>query len=281
MEAFDNLTESERRLAQVVRQTQGGLSSYTAHELASWAKVSNATAVRLFRRLGYASYGEARRQAREQQAWASPADEMDGVTAPKGPEDAFTRHIAQDCRNLIHTEQNLTEASLKAAVEILDAADTVHVVGFRNSMALATYARALLTHVKPDVRLFPIAGMTIAEEMVGFCPGQTLFVIGFRRRPPVLREIMRVAKENGMLTILIADDSAAVTAQIATVTLRCQNTGAGMFDSYAAAISVINYLINAVGLLGGDKVRSRLRRIEQLHVQLGSFKTGGRAPASR
>ena len=270
-DAFDELTESERRLAQVVRQTQGGLSSFNAHELAARANVSNATAARLFRRLGYASYGEGKRQARDQQAWASPADEMGGARS-SSETGAFLRHIAQDCRNLARTGESLADAALTQAAEILVMARTVHVVGFRNSMALATYARALLVHVKPDVRLFPEAGMTVAEELAGFDVGQALLAIGFRRRPPLLRAIMTVAKHAGVKMILIADDSAAATAKLATVTLRCQNTGAGMFDSYAAAMSVINYLINTAGLLAGEQARDRLLRIEELHVRLGSFR---------
>ena len=274
-DAFDDLTDGERRLAQVVRQAQGALSAFTAGELAARAGVSNATAARFFRRLGYAAYGDARRQSRDQQPWASPEAELGGMATATGEQGSFAAHIAHDCRNLARTVQAIPDAELRRATDILVQASAVHVVGFRNSMALATYARAVLIQVRPEVSLLPLAGMTFAEELANFKEGQALLALGFRRRPLILREIMRVAEQGGLPTVLIADDSAAITAQIAAVTLRCHNLGGGMFDSYAAAISVINYLANAVGLAKEVATKERLRRIEELHARLGSF---GAAP---
>ena len=64
---YDELTASERRLASVVMEERNSLSSFTAGELAARANISNATAARFFRRLGYNSYNDAKpvRQAIE------------------------------------------------------------------------------------------------------------------------------------------------------------------------------------------------------------------------
>ncbi len=48
--AFGSLTNSERRLSEVVLTLRDELSSYTASELAKRAGVSNATAARFFQR---------------------------------------------------------------------------------------------------------------------------------------------------------------------------------------------------------------------------------------
>ncbi|MDR3373191.1 MAG: hypothetical protein P4L98_05615, partial [Ancalomicrobiaceae bacterium] len=65
-----------------------------------------------------------------------------------------------------------------------------------------------------------------------------------------------------------ADLTASRTAQLATVTLRCHNRGHSLFDSYAAPISVINYLCSAVGLALGENAVERLADIERLHARL-------------
>ena len=64
LDLYDGLPASERRLADVVLACQGDLASYSASELAERACVSKATTSRLFQRLGYARFTDARREAR-------------------------------------------------------------------------------------------------------------------------------------------------------------------------------------------------------------------------
>jgi len=265
MAIYDDLTSSEKRLAAVVMEAQASLSSFTAGELAAQANISNATAARFFKRLGYASYNNVRLDARQAQDWGSPLYELTGTGKKRLAPGDFGLHIAQDLQNLTRTAETLSDASLTQATQILATAKRIRVIGFRNSMALATYARKLLIHVRPDVYLLPLAGMSMSEDMVGIGPDDVFFILGFRRRPAILREIMAVAAEAEAPSILVTDMTAARTAQMATVTLRCHNSGHSLFDSYAAPISVINYLCSSVGQELGKSTVKRLEAIERLH----------------
>lgn len=268
MGIYDELTASERRLAAVVMEAQTNLASFTAGELAAKADISNATAARFFKRLGYASYNDARMHARQAEDWGSPLYELTGTGRKRLAPGDFGLHIAQDLQNLTRTAEMLSEADLDQAVRIIAEASRVFVVGFRNSMALANYARGLLTNIKPDVHLLPLAGVSMGEELAGIGERDAFLVLGFRRRPALLREIMAVVKESGAPSVLIADMTAARTAQLATVTLRCHNRGHSMFDSYAAPMSVINYVCSSVSQQLGDSAVARLAEIERLHERL-------------
>ncbi|TPW31601.1 MurR/RpiR family transcriptional regulator [Martelella alba] len=283
MEIYDELTASERRLAAVVMEAQANLASFTAGELAAKADISNATAARFFRRLGYASYNEARLMARQSEDWGSPLYELTGTGGKRLSPGDFGLHIAQDLQNLTRTAEMLEEADLDRAIAMLTGAKRIWIIGFRNSMALATYARALLTNLKPDVRLVPAAGMSMGEELAGIGPDDLFLVFGFRRRPAQLREIMAVVQEAGTPILLVADMTAARTAQLATLTLRCHNRGHAMFDSYAAPMSLINYLCSAVSQTLGEEAVARLAEIEALHGrldQLGAPFLGRKMPKS-
>ncbi|MGX5668851.1 MurR/RpiR family transcriptional regulator [Rhizobium daejeonense] len=268
MGIYDELTASERRLAAVVMEAQTNLASFTAGELAAKADISNATAARFFKRLGYASYNDARMHARQAEDWGSPLYELTGTGRKRLAPGDFGLHIAQDLQNLTRTAEMLSEADLDQAVRIIAEASRVFVVGFRNSMALANYARGLLTNIKPDVHLLPLAGVSMGEELAGIGERDAFLVLGFRRRPALLREIMAVVKESNSPSVLIADMTAARTAQLATVTLRCHNRGHSMFDSYAAPMSVINYVCSSVSQQLGDSAVERLAEIERLHERL-------------
>lgn len=272
---FDELTESEKRLAEVVLETANDLSAFTAGELAARAEVSAATAARFFRRLGYESYGDLRRSVRAARTWGSPLYEL---TTAGRPAD-FARHVAQDVENLQRLASELSSPALDDAVEMLVAAKRLSLIGFRNSAALATYARGLFAHMKPDVRLLPLAGQTLAEDVVGLGPEDALVVFGFRRRPPVLRDIMAAVRESGARILLVTDASAARTAHLAHVTLRCPNQGSSLFDSYVAPMSLISHLASAVGAALGEAAEARLARIEDMHRRLEPFSpTGRRTP---
>lgn len=268
MAIYDELTASERRLAAVVMEAQSNLASFTAGELAAKADISNATAARFFKRLGYASYNDARMHARQAEDWGSPLYELTGTGRKRLAPGDFGLHIAQDLQNLTRTAEMLSESDLEEATRLLADAARVFVVGFRNSMALANYARGLLTNVRPDVQLLPLAGTSMGEELAGIGAADVFLVLGFRRRPLLLREIMAVVREAGAASVLIADMTAARTAQLATITLRCHNRGHSMFDSYAAPMSVINYLCSAVSQSLGDAAVERLAEIETLHDRL-------------
>ncbi|MEF2071487.1 MurR/RpiR family transcriptional regulator [Consotaella aegiceratis] len=275
MAVYDELTASERRLASVVLEAQANLSSFTAGELAERAKTSNATAARFFKRLGYPSYSEARLHARRAEGWGSPLYELTGIGRERVAQGNFGLHVAQDLQNLTRTAEMLKEQDLAEAIRILVAARKVWVLGFRNSMALASYARALLIHVKPDVPLLPLAGMSLGEDLASLSPEDALLVVGFRRRPAVLREVLTLAAEVGTPSVLIADMTAARTAQLATVTLRSHNRGHSLFDSYAAPMSLINYICSAAGQEIGEPAVERLSRIETLHSRLTSLVVPG------
>jgi len=267
-ETLDALTTSERRLADVVLESLENLPSFTASELAARARVSSATAARFFQRLGYQNFADLRRHIKRGHDWGSPLYELTGIGERRLAPGDFGLHIAQDLQNLTRTAEMLKPEAIAEAVSMIAQARTLWVVGFRNSYALATYARGLLIHLKHDVRLLPIAGMTMAEDLVSLGPEDVLLAIGFRRRPLTLREMMSVAQERGARSVLVTDATAARTAQLAAVTLRCHNRGHSLFDSYAAPISLINYLCAAVGMSLGDPSIGRLTDIEALHERL-------------
>ncbi|PKR89439.1 MurR/RpiR family transcriptional regulator [Pleomorphomonas diazotrophica] len=271
---FDDLTESEKRLAEVVLEAAGDLSAFTAGELAARAEVSAATAARFFRRLGYESYGDLRRSVRDARTWGSPLYELSAAEQPAD----FARHIAQDVENLQRLAVELPPTALAAAVDILVSAGRLHVIGFRNSAALAAYARGLLAHVKPDVRLLPLAGQTLAEDIADLGGDDVLLVFGFRRRPPMLRDVMAAVRDTGARILLVTDASAARTAHLAHVTLRCPNKGDSLFDSYVAPMSLISHLASATGAALGKSAESRLATIEDLHRRLEPFLSGRHTP---
>ena len=92
-EHFEQLSQSERKLATLLLQRADDLLTYSATELAGMAGVSKATAARLFRSLGYADFNEVRLQAREERNLAPPFHSAEGVHASPAQGHSIAAHL--------------------------------------------------------------------------------------------------------------------------------------------------------------------------------------------
>lgn len=275
-DAYDGLPKSERRLADVVLEHRSRIAAYSATELAQQAGVSKATAVRFFRRLGYLDFNAARRESREAPSAGSPLSELAELAASGILDGDFGRHLRQDVDNLTRTAERIAPDLLDRAIKLLVRAEKVWVLGFRNNYALALYARGLLINVKPDVRLLPIGGFTLAEDLSSMTARDAVLAFAFRRRLPLLRNALQAIRSAGASVVQVTDQTATTAARLSAITLRCHTRGASLFDSYVSALSITNYLCSAVALRTGRKGRDRLARIETIHGILQDFGTSAR-----
>ena len=265
---YEKLPLGERKIADVLLEIQEEVASYSATELAARAGVSKATATRLVRRLGFDDYLQMRQQAREAKRAGSPLAALPGLIGRRG---SLGAHLEHDVACLIETLEGMSSESIRRAIDILTAAERVWVVGFRNSHVLAFYGRELLVQVKPDVRLLPTPGQTIAEELSALTDGDAVLMLGFRRRPPIIAKILRAAVEADAPVVLLADHSLGSIDKLAAVTLRCISRGSSLFNSYVAPVSLLNFICAGVATAMGEVAQMRFRRTEQLHEELSEL----------
>lgn len=272
MAVYESLPPGEHKLADTVLARLGNLASYSATELAADASVSKATAARFFRRIGYQSFGHARRQARAEAHLASPLYALAGVNLKERKSDALSRHVSADLKNLSESFRQLGNGALEQAISQVAKAPRVHVVGMRNGHFVAAYAAYLLGQVREDVVSLPDAAMTLAEDLVSLHRGDVLLVVDFRRRSTLLQTIVDTARQAGAQLVFLASPGMPPLSRAGDAVIHCLTDGASIFDSYVAAVSVVNYLCAAVAKDLGKKSRKRLEAIEDLHGSLGDIR---------
>jgi DNA-binding MurR/RpiR family transcriptional regulator len=272
MAAYESLPPGEQKLADTVLSRLGNLASYSATELAADACVSKATAARFFRRIGYESFEHARRQARAEAHLASPLYALAGIDSKERRSDALSRHLAADLKNLSESFRQSDSGVLEQAIRQIAKAPRVHVVGMRNGHFVAAYAAYLLAQVREDVVSLPNAAMTLAEDLVSLRRGDVLLVVDFRRRSTFLQAIVDGAREAGAQLVFLASPGMPPLSRAGDVVVNCLTHGASIFDSYVAAVSIVNYLCAAVVKELGRKSRQRLEAIEDLHASIGDIR---------
>ncbi len=269
---YDDLPPSERRLADLILDFPGDIAGYSATELTELAGASKAAATRLVRRLGFASYEEARRSARDARDWGSPIfllRKKNGMEIP--PASELKRYLDRNIANVTRTFEGLDMAQLDGIVTSMVGARRLWVLGLRNSHVLATYAWGQFFQIRDDVHLVQPAVEMLADYLAGMDERDLFIVIGFRRRLPQLRRMLAAAAAAGITVLYITDPTARETAALAKWTIYCEVGGVGVLDSYSSAMALLHFLGIAMVHKAGGPGRRRLKRIEGLHEDLRDF----------
>ncbi|RKR07497.1 RpiR family transcriptional regulator [Kushneria sinocarnis] len=239
---FDQLTPHERRVAGFILDHFDDFAVYSAAELARLSGVSKATVSRLFRRLGFASFQEVRQHARELRHHGVPLV-TDRSALGNGLE-RFQRHFERERDNLHRLLEAIDADTFDAIVARLDEAPEVVIVGYRNGYPVALHLRQQLIQARDRVRLAPQPGQPLSEEITDLAPGTLVIVMGFRRRARGFEALMARLAEQDAACLLIGDPTLAASAVKPTWQLECPLDSISAFDSYTAAMSLVNLLAN-------------------------------------
>lgn len=266
--AYDQLPPAERKLADLVLEFPGDLAAYSATELADLAGVSKAAATRFFRRLGFASFDEARRQARDGRDWGSPVYMASAGRSRSDMEEQVIDFGREEAAAIERTLARLDRATIDRVAQLLVAARRVMVVGFRNSHYLAGYMRGLLGQVRTDVQLVPAAGEAPGDRLAGLDGTDAVVIVAMRRRVGQVGRIMQAMRGRGVPVVLITDPTARGLPALAGDAIVCETETSYLFDSYAPAMTVIRLIAVEVARLKGAAGRKQLKAVEQLHEAL-------------
>lgn len=270
-DAYHRLPSSERKIADLILDFPGDVAAYSATEIAELANASKAAATRLFKRLGFASFEEARRLAREAKDWGSPLY-LQTKTATRSRSGVdLSEYLRDEIAAIEQTMAQIDPGRLDEIVDALVSADRVWMLGHRNSHFLASYARWQFIQFRGGVFLLPQSGETLAEYIADFRKDDLVVVLGFRRRVKGLRKVIKLASDSGASVLLLTDPTARRIPDFATWTLRCHVSSQFVFDSCASSLSVLRLLAVKAVERAGRKGRQYLEQIEMFHEDLNEF----------
>lgn len=256
-ERYAALSPQEQRAAQTLLEHLDELATYRSAELAELAGVSKATMSRLFRHLGFADFDEVREHLRDLRSAGEPR-RVEGTPS-------LTAHLAHETESV---RSALESPALAEVVTLLSAARRVLVVGWRNSHPVALHLRQQLTHARGDVRLAPLPGQVVGEELADLAEGDVVVAVGFRRRPAGFADFLVEAATTGATVVLLADGTARHHASLAAHWIECPVSSTLAFDSYAAAMSVVSVLADGVLSASGRPARERASEITAAYTRL-------------
>ncbi|SAL57029.1 RpiR family transcriptional regulator [Caballeronia udeis] len=269
-ERYDELSEIDQRLADVILSAPGQLAMQTATELATTAQVSKATTTRFFQKLGYASYDAARAVARAAQVGGSPLYLQDRgrKNASTKLDDVIQAHLRHEVENLANTYRSLDTRMLSEVVDAVARARRVVIIGYRHSHTVATMIRRELIQVRSDVVLLPAPGDTIGEYLGDLTAKDVVIIVGLRRRVPAVGLAAVALAEAGVPILYMSDVIAGKPARLARWVIRCHTDGLMLFDSTVGMTAVVNLICSLVAEHLLERDNNHLQRVEVMHERL-------------
>lgn len=271
-EHYENLPSAERKLADIVLDFPGELAAYTATELAELAGVSKAAATRFFQRLGFTSFEEARRLARDSQNWGSPLYLQSKSQLDETSDQHIQQYLEEEIANLSKTLNDISFDELEEICQAIVKAKRLWILGYRNSQYIAAYTRWQFIQFRPNVFLLPSgSGETLGEYIADINKDDLVIVIGVRRRVAALPRVMKAIKNKEVPILYLTDPTATKTSAHAKWIIKSAVANSFLFDSYTSLMSISRFLAIECYRVSGKKGRDHLKQIEAEHENLNEF----------
>ena len=265
-EHYDQLTKSEKRIADYMRQNQDEVAFLSAAEIAQQLDLSEATMVRFARTLEFDSYPAMREvmQAKFRSLVTHSTRLRSRLGDLREAGDIFERLVASEIAFMTESLQTLDRKAFNAAAELLRTHQRVFVFGLGPSISLVDLLEIRLTRSARHVIPLRTSGRELLEPLLLMNKDDLLIAIGFFNKTPALQLVLEQANLHKTPVILVTDTLGDWVGKKATVTLAARRGPVSSFHSLTIPMTIINALLLSLSSADQEKVMTNLDKLDQL-----------------
>jgi DNA-binding MurR/RpiR family transcriptional regulator len=249
--AYQDLSAGHRQIADFILKSPAEAAMMTIVELASRCNVSNATANRFAKAIGFKGFADFR------------ASQMDALRMDMAPAeklrteidenasnfDIIRNALKQDLDNLQNTLDGLDEASCRRAVDLILAAQRIFTFG----SGISYYIAGMLTHgLEPFCRgnvsmMGATGGATAAyRRLVHSDENDLIVLVSFPRYSPGTVELAEAARRRNTRVLCITDSPTSPLTRYADEVLFAQAKRSLLPNSATSAFALVEGIVAAV-----------------------------------
>lgn len=249
----DELSPRLRQVAAYVLDHPNDMGLQTLAVIAERCGVQASTIVRFAKAFGYDGASQMQRLFRDELINSAPspsyAERIRQFNARTGdgqdltPLELMQEFVTSNIIALDHIKDTVDGASLEQAVDLMEQAAAVYLVGLRRSFPVAAYLAYALRHVEKPVHLIDgLAGMLVEQSSM-ITGSDLLFAISFRPYARETGEIVSQAKSVGARVIAISDSQLSPVSRDADVSFEIKDAEVRQFRSLTGSLCLAQTLV--------------------------------------
>jgi DNA-binding MurR/RpiR family transcriptional regulator len=267
---YNNLTKSEKRIANYLRKNQEESAFLSAGEIADRLGLSEATLVRFARTLGFSSYPAMRTVLQEafRHRVTHSARLRSRLDDLREAGDIFDRLVVSEIDYLTQSLETIDRQSLNQAVEMIRYRKRIFIFGVGPSVSLVNLMEIRLGRFGWQVIPLTTAGREILEPLLLMTDQDLLITICFFDISGALQLILEYANEIQCPVIMLTDTLGSIIGDKADVVLSAKRGPISEFHSLVVPMTIINSLLLAVAQEERSQVMDNLDKLDQMRDRL-------------
>ncbi len=260
------LSKGHKKLVKYISENYDKAAFMTASKLGETVGVSESTVVRFATEMGFKGYPELQKELQQMiKSKLTAVQRMEVSSNLIGEENAIKKVLNGDIELIRDTLESVSDVEFKKAVETINTAKKIYILGVRSSAALASFLYFYLNPVFENVVLVDTSsGSEMFEQMFRISEDDVCVAISFPRYSKQTINALRFINDRGTKIIAITDSAVSPIAEYADTLLVAKSDMVSVVDSLVAPLSLINALIVALTFSRRDEVYNNFNKLESI-----------------
>ena len=260
------LSKGHKKLVAYITENYDKAAFMTASKLGEKVGVSESTVVRFATEMGFKGYPELQKELQQMiKSKLTAVQRMEVSSTLIGEQDAIKKVLNGDIELIRNTLEHISTEEFTKAVETINNARKIYILGVRSSAALASFLYFYLNPVFENVVLIDTSsGSEMFEQMFRISEEDVCVAISFPRYSKQTINALRFINDRGTKIIAITDSADSPIAEYADNILVAKSDMVSVVDSLVAPLSLINALIVAVTFSRRDEVYNNFNKLESI-----------------
>jgi len=262
--SLETLSPKHKQIARFVLDNRYFTSFAPASQVGKKNDTSAATVVRFAQALGYEGYSELQDALRSDMPnhMTTTARMQKRMSAQNPPASNPRQVFYTDIKNIEQTAISLSEESLNAALDAIQKAQRILVIGAGLSSAPVTFLAHSLKVMGFDALDIHREGLQSAVEMARIKSDDLLIAVDLWRYVRMTVNAVSQAKETGVPVIVITDSVVSPLAQKADIAFTIATEGVAHSLSITALMSLLNVIVATLADRVPEQVYASLQRVD-------------------
>ncbi|UKK83126.1 MurR/RpiR family transcriptional regulator [Sphingopyxis sp. BSN-002] len=249
---YETLSKRLKQIARYILDEPNDIALETLAVIADRCGVQPSAIVRFAKSFGFEGASQMQRLFRDgllsnnaALGYSERVRQLDQATNAREaePENLLSEFVEGNSLAIQNLLQTVSGADMRAAVDLLMAADTVHVAGFRRSFPVASYiAYSLLQAGKRTVFIDGVGGLGL-QQVHAIGPDDLLIAISFHPYSEETVAVVNAAKASGGRVLAISDSLVSPVAKPAEHVLQIREAEVRKFRSLSASMCLAQALV--------------------------------------